>query len=257
MSAPLDLAALPPEQRSTELQEYLHRAQANDAYWHGLFGGLYLPHLRRAVLAAEDDRFYLHLGFDFEEIEKANGGPLPDSMMVDLAVRMSPGMAAKVRIDEHLKPHLRGLTRGELAWLDVLLTHMDNIDVARAASYLGSSILGSGRNFELEVRKGAGSYVCGEASALVESLEGKRGTPRNRPPFPVTNGYLDQPVAAVGQITTSAQAEKILQGGGVEVIAIARASLRDPYWPLRAAAELDVEVDYWPTQYLRGKWPKA
>lgn len=68
---------------------------------------------------------------------------------------------------------------------------------------------------------------------------------------------IDQPVAAVGQITTSAQAEKILQGGGVEVIAIARASLRDPYWPLRAAAELDVEVDYWPTQYLRGKWPKA
>jgi 2,4-dienoyl-CoA reductase-like NADH-dependent reductase (Old Yellow Enzyme family) len=65
-----------------------------------------------------------------------------------------------------------------------------------------------------------------------------------------------QPVAAVGQITTSAQAEKILQGGGVEVIAIARASLRDPYWPLRAAAELGVEVDYWPTQYLRGKWPK-
>ncbi|MDP1734892.1 MAG: DUF1926 domain-containing protein [Sulfuritalea sp.] len=43
------LAALPPEQRSPELQEYLHRAQANDAYWHGLFGGLYLPHLRRAI----------------------------------------------------------------------------------------------------------------------------------------------------------------------------------------------------------------
>ncbi len=43
------LAALPPEQRSAELQECLHRAQANDAYWHGLFGGLYLPHLRRAI----------------------------------------------------------------------------------------------------------------------------------------------------------------------------------------------------------------
>ncbi len=43
------LAELPPEQRSPELQEYLHRAQANDAYWHGLFGGLYLPHLRRAI----------------------------------------------------------------------------------------------------------------------------------------------------------------------------------------------------------------
>jgi hypothetical protein len=43
------LSALPPDQRTAELQEYLHRAQANDAYWHGLFGGLYLPHLRRAI----------------------------------------------------------------------------------------------------------------------------------------------------------------------------------------------------------------
>lgn len=67
---------------------------------------------------------------------------------------------------------------------------------------------------------------------------------------------IDQPVAAVGQITTSAQAEKILSSGGVDVIAIARASLRDPYWPLRAAAELGVELDYWPKQYTRGQWPK-
>ena len=66
---------------------------------------------------------------------------------------------------------------------------------------------------------------------------------------------IDQPVLAVGQITTSAQAEKILTAGGVDVIAIARASLRDPYWPLRAAAELAVEIDYWPKQYTRGKWP--
>lgn len=67
---------------------------------------------------------------------------------------------------------------------------------------------------------------------------------------------IDQPVAAVGQITTSAQAEKILSSGGVDVIAIARASLRDPYWPLRAAAELGVELDYWAKQYTRGQWPK-
>ena len=66
---------------------------------------------------------------------------------------------------------------------------------------------------------------------------------------------IDQPVAAVGQITTSAQAETILNSGAVDVIAIARASLRDPYWPLRAAAELGVAVDYWPAQYARGKWP--
>jgi 2,4-dienoyl-CoA reductase-like NADH-dependent reductase (Old Yellow Enzyme family) len=67
---------------------------------------------------------------------------------------------------------------------------------------------------------------------------------------------VDQPVGAVGQITTGAQAEEILQGGKVDVILIARASLRDPYWPLRAAHELGEEIK-WPNQYLRGKFPSA
>jgi 2,4-dienoyl-CoA reductase-like NADH-dependent reductase (Old Yellow Enzyme family) len=58
----------------------------------------------------------------------------------------------------------------------------------------------------------------------------------------------------VGQITDAHQAEQILQSGKVDVILIARASLRDPYWPLRAAAELGAEVN-WPDQYSRGKWP--
>ncbi len=66
---------------------------------------------------------------------------------------------------------------------------------------------------------------------------------------------IKQPVAAVGQITEAQQAEQILQSGGADVILIGRASLRDPYWPLRAAAELGVEVA-WPNQYERGKWPK-
>lgn len=66
---------------------------------------------------------------------------------------------------------------------------------------------------------------------------------------------IKQPVSAVGQITDAKQAEEILQSGKVDVILIARASLRDPYWPLRAAAELGVEVP-WPKQYERGKWPK-
>jgi 2,4-dienoyl-CoA reductase-like NADH-dependent reductase (Old Yellow Enzyme family) len=63
------------------------------------------------------------------------------------------------------------------------------------------------------------------------------------------------PVAAVGLITDSKQAEKILQTTDVEIIMIARLSLRDPYWPLRAAHELGVEVDYWPNQYVRGTYP--
>lgn len=64
------------------------------------------------------------------------------------------------------------------------------------------------------------------------------------------------PVAAVGLITTGQQAEEILQTTDIEIIMIGRASLRDPYWPLRAAFELDVELDYWPNQYTRGKFKK-
>jgi 2,4-dienoyl-CoA reductase-like NADH-dependent reductase (Old Yellow Enzyme family) len=66
---------------------------------------------------------------------------------------------------------------------------------------------------------------------------------------------IKKPVSAVGQITEAAQAEDILQSGDVDVILIGRASLRDPYWPLRAASELGAEVQ-WPNQYDRGKWPK-
>jgi len=67
---------------------------------------------------------------------------------------------------------------------------------------------------------------------------------------------VSEPVAAVGQITDARQAEEILQSGEVDVILVGRASLRDPNWALRAANELGVEIDYWPNQYLRGKFPK-
>lgn len=67
---------------------------------------------------------------------------------------------------------------------------------------------------------------------------------------------VEQPVGAVGQITTGAQAEQILQDDKVEVILIGRASLRDPYWPLRAAHQLGVRVD-WPQQYRRGMFPEG
>ena len=65
---------------------------------------------------------------------------------------------------------------------------------------------------------------------------------------------VEEPVAVVGQITSGAQAEEILQRGNVDVIMIGRAELRDPMWPLRAAHELGVEINYWPKQYSRGKF---
>lgn len=64
---------------------------------------------------------------------------------------------------------------------------------ATAAGLLGQNILGTGFNFEIEIRQGAGAYVCGEETALFESIEGKRGFPRVKPPFPTTHGLFSKP----------------------------------------------------------------
>ncbi len=67
---------------------------------------------------------------------------------------------------------------------------------AREAGYLGKNILGrEGFNFDIEVRLGAGAYICGEETALFEAIEGKRGFPRIKPPFPTTHGLFNQPTA--------------------------------------------------------------
>ena len=68
---------------------------------------------------------------------------------------------------------------------------------------------------------------------------------------------VGQPVSAVGQITTAAQAEQILEDGQIAVVMLGRQSMRDPHFALRAANELGVEINYWPFQYERARWPKA
>ncbi len=67
------------------------------------------------------------------------------------------------------------------------------IEQAYAKGYLGKNILGKGVNFDLSVHRGAGAYICGEETALIESLEGKRGQPRIRPPFPASQGAWRKP----------------------------------------------------------------
>jgi NADH-quinone oxidoreductase subunit F len=64
---------------------------------------------------------------------------------------------------------------------------------ARAAGVLGASVLGSRSPFDIELRRGAGAYVCGEETALLESIEGYRGEPRNKPPYPTTHGLFGRP----------------------------------------------------------------
>ena len=102
--------------------------------------------------------------------------------------------------------------RGEYRYL---LDHLRGVlESRRQANVLGANILGiPGADFDIEIHVGAGAYICGEESALIESLEGKRGTPRNRPPFPVTNGYLDQPTIVNNVETFAATALIALNGG--------------------------------------------
>ena len=84
---------------------------------------------------------------------------------------------------------------------------------ARAASLLGPDILGSGTAFDIEVRRGAGAYICGEETALFESIEGKRGEPRNKPPFPVEVGLFGKPTV-VNNVETLLNIPLILEMGG-------------------------------------------
>ncbi len=102
--------------------------------------------------------------------------------------------------------------RGEYRYL---LEHLNNVlERQRELHLLGRNILGSGGfDFDIRIHVGAGAYVCGEESALIESLEGKRGTPRNRPPFPVSHGYLEQPTV-VNNVETFAAATLIALNGG-------------------------------------------
>jgi len=102
--------------------------------------------------------------------------------------------------------------RGEYRYL---LDHLHAVlERRRRAKLLGAGILGrQGFDFDIEIHLGAGAYVCGEESALIESLEGKRGTPRNRPPFPVTHGYLDQPTVVNNVETFAASCLIALRGG--------------------------------------------
>ncbi len=102
--------------------------------------------------------------------------------------------------------------RGEYRYLlDALLAVLAR---RRGQRLLGEDIAGrEGFDFDIEIHLGAGAYVCGEESALIESLEGKRGTPRNRPPYPVTHGYLDQPTV-VNNVETFAACRLIAERGG-------------------------------------------
>jgi NADH-quinone oxidoreductase subunit F len=86
---------------------------------------------------------------------------------------------------------------------------------ARQAGTLGGNILGSGLSFDIEMRLGAGAYICGEETALLESIEGKRGLPRIKPPFPTTHGLFGKPTV-INNVETFCNVPLILARGALE-----------------------------------------
>ena len=101
--------------------------------------------------------------------------------------------------------------RGEYPLATERLSHA--IRTARAQNLLGDNILGSGFRFDIELRRGAGADICGEETALFNSIEGYRGEPRNKPPYPTQSGLFRQPTV-VNNVETLINIPEIILGGG-------------------------------------------
>jgi NADH-quinone oxidoreductase subunit F len=103
--------------------------------------------------------------------------------------------------------------RGEYPNATATLQHA--IDVAYAHGFLGADVMGEGFAFDVELRRGAGAYICGEETSLFNSIEGKRGEPRNKPPFPVERGLFGKPTG-INNVETLVNVLEILRIGGLE-----------------------------------------
>ncbi len=106
--------------------------------------------------------------------------------------------------------------RGEYPLAAARLTNA--IRQAGAAELLGADVMGSGMRFDIELRRGAGAYICGEETALINSLEGFRGEPRNKPPYPTTDGLFGEPTA-VNNPETLLNVLDILESGAEHYLA--------------------------------------
>ena len=104
--------------------------------------------------------------------------------------------------------------RGEYPLAEARVQHA--VEAARARGFLGADVMGEGFSFDIEVRRGAGAYIAGEETALINSLEGKRAEPRNKPPFPVTHGLHGKPTA-INNVETFVMVPSILAHGPVQM----------------------------------------
>jgi len=151
-------------------------------------GGAGFPTSAKWSFAAEtvDDLKYVVCNAD-----EGEPGTFKDRVILtDFADLVFEGMT----IGGHAIKAVKGIIylRGEYTYLRRFLE--DKLKERRSNGWLGKNALGKrGFDFDIEIRMGAGAYVCGEETALIESLEGQRGEPRNRPPFPVNTGFMGHP----------------------------------------------------------------
>ena len=106
---------------------------------------------------------------------------------------------------------------------------------ARQRGFLGDDVMGEGFSFDVEIRRGAGAYICGEETAIFESIEGKRGEPRNKPPFPVEVGLFGKPTV-VNNVETLVNVLDVVLGSGPSFAGIGHGGLDRHEAPLRLRA---------------------
>jgi len=111
--------------------------------------------------------------------------------------------------------------RGEYPLAEARLRHA--VDQARARGFLGENVMGDGFSFDIDVRRGAGAYIAGEETALINSIEGKRAEPRNKPPFPAQSGLFGKPTA-INNVETLLSVLEILRIGGPAFASIGTAN---------------------------------
>ena len=170
-------------------------------------GGAAFPTGRKWEAVARNPRRPHYLVCNADESEP---GTFKDRVILEndpFAVIEAMTIAGYTTGCEHGYLYLRG--EYPVAWERL----MEAIVQARTRGYLGEGILGTDASFDIELRKGAGAYICGEETALFNSIEGYRGEPRNKPPFPVDSGLFRRPTV-VNNVETLINVLDIVVGGG-------------------------------------------
>jgi NADH-quinone oxidoreductase subunit F len=144
---------------------------------------------------------------NFDESEP---GTFKDRIMVEGdPFRVIEGMIISAYATGAAKGYI--FVRGEYQQATEVLR--EAVEKLYASKFLGVNILGLGLNFDLKIRRGAGAYICGEETALFEAIEGKRGHPRSKPPYPTTHGLFGKPTAINNVETLAIVPDLILNGG--------------------------------------------